>query len=146
LVDQPSINSIFHIFFFYFYLYIMSSVIEDENTPFEGGGVPIPVVATSREEGEISEEEDDINADFIRNATTVITTASDPPRAALTRLTFGLPEHNFRGTEAPVSPPATSILGNNTWQAAAYSLRISLGLAEESIELHASIKSAFYGN
>jgi hypothetical protein len=60
--------------------------------------------------------------------------------------TFGLPEHNFRGTEAPVSPPATSILGNNTWQAAAYSLRISLGLAEESIALHASIKSAFYGN
>ena len=103
----------------------MSSVIEDENTPFEGGGVPIPVLATSREDGEISEEEDDINADFIRNATTVITTAADPPRAAPTRLTFGLPERNSRGTEAPVSPPANSNLADNTGQAAADSLRIS---------------------
>ena len=120
----------------------MSSVIEDENTPFEGGGVPIPVLATSREEGEISKEEDDINADFIRNATTLITTVADPPRVAPTRLSFGLPEHNFRGTKAPVSSPANSNLENNTGQAAADSLRISLGLAEEGSALHAYIKSA----
>ena len=119
----------------------MSSVIEDENTPFEGGGVPIPVLATSREEGEISEEEDDINADFIRNATTVITIAADTPRAAPTLLTFGLPEHNFRGTEAPVSPPANSNMGNNVGHVAADSLRTSLGLAEEGTALHVSIKS-----
>ena len=85
----------------------MSDVIEDEQTPFEGGGVPIPDGATSREEGEISEEEDDIDADFIHNAACVITIAADPPRAAPTRLTFSLPE--ARDTEAP---PANSNLGS----------------------------------
>ena len=50
----------------------MNDFIEDEHTPFEGGRVPIPGVA-SREEGEISEKEDDINSGFIRTATTVVT-------------------------------------------------------------------------
>ena len=91
----------------------MNDAIEDENTPYEGGGVPIPAAATSREEGEISEDEDDIDNDFIRNATAVITTSMDPPRAPPTRLTFSLPEHNFRGTEAPVPLPSDSNLGND---------------------------------
>ena len=75
----------------------MNDFIEDEQTPFEGGGVPIPGV-TSREEGEISEEEDDINSDFIRNGTAVVTALDDrnPPGVAPNSLTFSLPE--ARGT------------------------------------------------
>jgi hypothetical protein len=117
----------------------MSDFIEDEQNPFEGGGVPIPADA-SREEGEISEEEDDIDSDFIRHATRVITTAlndRDHPRAAPTHLTFSLPE--ARGT---ADPPANSNLGNDAGQAAADLLRNSLGLTEEGSALHSSIKSA----
>ncbi len=116
----------------------MNDLIEDEQTPFEGGGVPFPSDA-SREEGEISEEEDDINSDFIRTTTTVVTALDDcnPPRAAPTRLTFGLPE--ARGTAVK---PANSELENEVGLVAADLLRNSLGLTEEDIALHSSIKSA----
>ena len=69
----------------------MNDFIEDEKTPFEGGGVPIPGAA-SREEGEASENKDEINSDFIRTATTVNTALDDrnTPRAAPNRLTFNL--------------------------------------------------------
>ncbi len=45
----------------------MNDLIEDEQTPFDGGGVPIPYVS-SREDGEISESEDEPDADTIRKS------------------------------------------------------------------------------
>ena len=138
----------------------MNDLIEDEQTPLDGGGVPLPDAST-REEGEISESEDELDANDIRNARTMITTDLDnrePPRVAPARLTFSLPEplgneedpnpratrpldryEQFLGT---ADPPATADLGNETGQAAADLLRNSLGLTEEGSALHGTIKSA----
>ena len=72
----------------------MNDLIDDEHTPLDGGGVPLPD-SSIREEVEISESDEELDADFIRNGTTVITTdlgALELPRAAPTCLTFGLPE------------------------------------------------------
>ena len=72
----------------------MNDSIEDEQTPLDGGGVPLPD-ASSWEDGDISENDDELDANVIRNARTVITTDLDnreSPRAAPARLTFGLPE------------------------------------------------------
>ena len=113
----------------------MNDLIDGEQTPLDGGGVPLPYSST-REEGEISESDEELDADFIRNGTTVITTdlgARELPRAAPTRLTFSLPEargnpnpeedpmpratrqldrdEQFLGT---VNPPATSDLEDDT--------------------------------
>ena len=117
----------------------MNDFIEDEQTPFEGGGVPIPGAA-NREDGEISVEEDDMDADFMRNATSVVRGLGDrnPSRVAPTRLTFSLPEAG--GTAVP---PANSQVENETGIAAANLLRNSLGLTEEGSALHSSIKSVW---
>jgi hypothetical protein len=141
----------------------MNDLIEDEQTPFDGGGYPIPDVS-SREDGEISESEDELEADTIRNARTVITTNlddRDPPRAAPARLTSSLPETrgNLNPEEDPkplatrpldryeqflgsADPPATSDMGNEAGQASTYLLRNFLGLTKEDRALHATIKSA----
>ncbi len=60
----------------------MIDSIEDDQTPLDGGGVPLPDAST-REEGEISQSDQELHADFIRNAYTMITTELDiePPRA-----------------------------------------------------------------
>ena len=126
----------------------MNDLMESEQTPLDGGGIRLPDAST-REEGEISEDEDDIDADFIRNATTVITTDLDrlPPHDTPNRLTFNLPEarigiepeeHARPRATRPLDgyeqfsnaeePPATSNLGNEVGQAAANLLRNSLGL------------------
>ena len=67
----------------------MNDLIDDEQTPLDGGGVPLPNSST-REEGKISESDEELDADFIRNAHAVITTDLDkePPRAAPARLTL----------------------------------------------------------
>jgi hypothetical protein len=141
----------------------MNDLIDDEQTPLDGGGVPLPNSST-REKGEISESDEELDADFIRNGTTVITTdlgARELPRAAPTRLTFSLPE--ARGKPNPeedpmpratrqldkdeqllgtMNPPATSNIENDAGQAAADLLRNSLGLTEEGSTLHGAIKSA----
>jgi hypothetical protein len=140
----------------------MNDMIDDEHTPFDG---EVPTLGVpSREDGEISESEDEVDADDIRNARTVITTDLDnrePPRAAPARLTFSLPDargnldpeedpkpratrpldiyEQFLGT---ADPPATSDMGNEAGQAAADLLRISLGLTEEGSALHGPIKLA----
>ena len=62
--------------------------------------------ASSREEGEIFESEDEIDADANRNARTVITTEldnRDPPRVVPARLTFSLPV--ARGNLDPEEDP-----------------------------------------
>ena len=71
----------------------MNDLIDDEQTPLDGGGVPLPNSST-REEGEISESDEELDADFIRNAHTLITADLDrePPCATPARLTFSLPE------------------------------------------------------
>ena len=51
----------------------MNDVIESEQTPLDGGGIPL-LYASSREEGEISEDEEELDADFLRSARAVITT------------------------------------------------------------------------
>ena len=114
-------------------------MIDDELTPLDGGGVPLPDSSTPFE-GEILESDEELDADFIRNGTTSITTdlgARELPRAALTRLiTFSLPE--TRGNPYPeqdpmpratrqldrdeqllgtVNPPATFDLENDARQA-----------------------------
>jgi len=69
----------------------MNDLIDDEQTLFDGEVTTLGV--SSSEDGEISESEDEIDADAIRNARTVITTSlhnRDPPRAAPDRLTFSL--------------------------------------------------------
>jgi hypothetical protein len=79
----------------------MNDVIESEQTPLDGGGVPLPD-ASSREEGEISESEEELDADFIRTASTFITTdlgACELPRAAPARLILSVPE--ARGNPNP---------------------------------------------
>ena len=83
----------------------MNDLIEDDQTLFDGGGVPILDVS-SREDGEISESEYELDVDAIRNARTVITTDlnnRDPPHAAPARLTFSLPEarSNLNPEEEP---------------------------------------------
>ena len=83
----------------------MNGLIDDEQTPLDGGGVPLPDSSTL-EEGEISESYEKLDADFIRSGTTVITTdlgACELPRAAPTRLTFSLPE--ARGNPTPEKNP-----------------------------------------
>jgi hypothetical protein len=83
----------------------MNDVIDSEQTPLDGGGFPLPD-ASSREESEISEDEEELDADFIRNASAVINTdlgACELPRAAPTRLTFSLPE--ARGNPNPEENP-----------------------------------------
>ena len=141
----------------------MKDVIESEQTPLDGGGVPLPD-ASSREEGEISESEEELDADFIRNASAVITTdlgACELPCAAPARLTFNLPEArgNPNPEEDPIPRatrqldryeqllgtadlPATTDLGNEAGEVAAYLLSNSLGLTEEVCVLHGTIKSA----
>ena len=119
---------------------------------------------SSREDGEISENDDELDANGIRNARIVITTDLDnrePPRAAPASLIFSLPEplgslspeeypkpcatrpldryEQFLGT---AELPATADLGNETGQAAADLLRNSLGLTKEGSALHGTIKSA----
>ena len=111
----------------------MNDFIEHEQTPLDNGGVPLPDAPT-REEGEILESEDELDANDIRNARTVITSHLDsrkPPRAAPARLTFSLPEPlgNLSHEEDPepratrsldryeqflgtADPPATADLGN----------------------------------
>jgi hypothetical protein len=140
----------------------MNDMIDDEQILFDG---EVPTLGVpSRENGEISESEDEVGADDIRNARTVITTSfdnRDPPRAAPARLTFSLPDvrdkldleevpkpratrpldiyEHFLGT---ADPPVTSDMGNEAGQAAADLLRNSLGLTEEGSALHGTIKSA----
>ncbi len=106
------------------------------------------------EDGEVSESEDEIDADFLRNAKTVVTPFVDsfdervPPRAASARLNFHIPndsdalgfEENPRpSTTRPLDrieqlfvvadPPVTSNkLGNEAGQDAAELPRDSLGL------------------
>jgi len=140
----------------------MNDLIESDQTPLDGGGSPLPDAST-REEGEISESDEELDADFIRNAHTMITTELDrePPRVAPARLTFILPEarvsiepeedprpratrpldkyEQFLGT---ADPPAIFDLGNEARQAAADLLRNSLGLTEEGSALHGTIKLA----
>ncbi len=134
----------------------MSDVIDDEQTPFDGG---VPTLRVpSREDGEISESEDEVDADTIRNARTIIPTSCEnraPTRGAPARLTFSLPDvrdnmdpeedskpratrpldryEQFIGT---AEPPATSDLGNEARQVAADLLRNSLVLTEEGSALH----------
>ena len=141
----------------------MNDSIEDEQTPLDGGDVPLPD-ASSREDGdEISENDDELYANDIRNARTVITTDLDNrehPRAAPARLTFSFPkslgnlspeeypkpratrpfdrDEQFLGTD---EPPATADLGNETGLAVADLLRNSLGLTEEGSAFHDTIKS-----
>jgi hypothetical protein len=74
-------------------LLIMNDMIDDEQTPIDGevptSGVP------SREDGEILESEDEVDADAIRNARTIITISfdnRDPPRVAPARLAFSFPD------------------------------------------------------
>jgi hypothetical protein len=141
----------------------MNDLIDDEETPLDGEGVPLQDSST-REEGEISESDEELDADFIRSGTTVITTdlgACELPRAAPTRLTFSLLE--ARGNPNPVenpmfratrqldrdeqllgiaNPPAPSNLESDVVQVAADLLRNSLGLTEEGSTLHGAIKSA----
>ena len=141
----------------------MNDLIDDEETPLDGEGVPLQDSST-REEGEISESDEELDADFIRNGTEVITTdlgARELPRAAPTRLTFSLPEarSNPNPEEDPMpranrqldrdeqllgiaNPPAPSNLESDGVQAAADLLRNSLGLTEEGSALHGTIKSA----
>ena len=130
----------------------MNDLTESEQTPFDDGGIPLPD-ASSQEDGEISENEDELDADFIRNAGAMITIDldRDPPRTAPNNLTFSLPEarDNLNPAEDPrprairwplyryeqflgtADPPATSDMGNEAGQAAADSLRNSMGLTEE---------------
>jgi len=141
----------------------MNEVIESEQTPLDGGGVPLPN-ASCREEGEISKSEVELDANFIRNASAVITTdlgACELPRAAPARLTFSLPEArgNPNPEEDPIphatrqldryeellgtaDPPATTNLGNEAGQAAKDLLRNSPCLTEEGSVLHGTVKSA----
>ena len=51
----------------------MNDVSESEQTPLDGGGILLPD-ASSREEGEVSEDEEELDADFLRSARAVITT------------------------------------------------------------------------
>ena len=83
----------------------MNDLIDDELTPLDGGGVPFPHSST-REKGEISESDEELDADVIRNGTTVITTelgVRELPRAVPTRLTFNGPE--ARGYPNPEQDP-----------------------------------------
>jgi hypothetical protein len=140
----------------------MNDVIDDDQTPYDGEfptlGVP------SREDGDVSKSEDEVDADAISTLRIVITTSFDnlePPRAAPARLNFSLPDardnldpeeepkpratgplgryEQFLGTS---DPPATTDMGNEAGQAAADLLRNSLGLTEEDSALHGTIKSA----
>ncbi len=82
----------------------MNDLIDDEQTPFDGEVRTLGV--SSREHGEISESEDEIDADAICNARTVRTTSlynRDPPRDAPDRLTFSLPD--ARGNLEPAGRP-----------------------------------------
>ena len=143
----------------------MNDLIRDEQTPLDGGDVSLPNALT-REEGEISESEDELDANDIRNARTMITTDLDirePLRVVPARLTFILPEplgnlspeedpkpratrsldryEHFLGT---ADTPATADLGNEAGQTAADLLRNSLGPPEEGSALHGTIKSALW--
>ena len=83
----------------------MNDLIDDEQNSLDGGGVPLPNSLTW-EEGEISESDEEFDADLIRNGTTIITTdlgARELLRAAPTRLTFSLPE--ARGNSNPEENP-----------------------------------------
>ncbi len=93
----------------------MSDLIQYEDNPFNGGvskrGDP-----KSAEE-EISESEDEVDADFIRNAKTVVAPSVDsfdarvPPRAAPARLTFHLPDaKDTQDSEEDPSPGTTQPL------------------------------------
>ena len=139
----------------------MNDVIDDELTPFDGEVLTLGV--PSRKDGEISESEDEVDADAIRNARIVITTSFDSrdhPRAAPARLTFSLPDardeidpeedpkpratRHLDGYEqilGTADPPATSDLGNEAGQAAADLLRNYLCLMKEESVLHGPIKS-----
>ena len=62
--------------------------------------------SSTREDGEISESDEELDADFIRSGTIVITAglgACELPRAAPIRLAFSLPE--ARGNPNPEENP-----------------------------------------
>ncbi len=72
--------------FFSEHLEIVNDLIEDEQNSFDGRVPTLDV--SNRDDGEISESEDELDADAIRNASTAIATDldnRDPPRAAPAR-------------------------------------------------------------
>ncbi len=120
----------------------MNELIQYEDSPFDGG-VSKLVVSKSADE-EVSESEDEVDADFIRSAKNVAAPYVDslaeraPLRAAPTRLTFHIPndsdaldseEDPRPGTTRPLDkceqflgvadPPVASKLRNEAGQAAA---------------------------